>query len=213
MTSNFYRADTLRYLTLHEYGGVYFDLDTISVKPLDPYVNTHECSLALEPGEHYFQWNFDMLITNGALLCVPQHPFYKLIVLSIWEHTDNCRNAFQCTGPEFMTNLYKKVNKTSGIVSRLPDLQSSEIFQDIYDSKINDGILRDKCSNTSKLQPDKVAICENWKARGMNKRNLSEKAFTYHTWYHSSLYKLTYSDENLISKIIPHVKIYGRNLW
>ena len=48
------RADLLRYLVIYEYGGVYFDLDTVSVKSLDNFVRNHTCSLALEPAEHYF---------------------------------------------------------------------------------------------------------------------------------------------------------------
>ena len=134
-------------------------------------------------------------------------------MLKIWEHPDACKDAFTCTGPNFITRLYRKINQTSGMVSRLPDLQPSETFQDVYDSKMNDGLLRDKCSNTTKLHPNKVAICEKWKARGMKERKLSENALTFHTWYHTNVYKVTYSDDNIISKLIPCVKIYGRNLW
>ena len=205
----------MRYLVVHEYGGVYFDLDTVSVKPLDEFVDSHECSLVREPGEHYFQWNVNLLITNGALFCVPGHPFYKLIIEHIHQMGPQCKTAFGCTGPPYLTNLYKRVNETGGIIAKRPDLLSSKWFQDAYDVRISTGILRRKCLNETNfkgLEESQKQICDSWKERGMEKRNLSEKAFTYHTWYHINPERVTYVAENEISKIVPHVRIYGENL-
>ena len=214
-TGDVLRADILRYLVIHEYGGVYFDLDTVSVKPLDEFVDSHECSLVREPGEHYFIWNADLLISNGALFCVPRHPFYKLIIAHIHEMGRECTSAFDCTGPRYLTHLYKRVNDTGGIIAKRPDLLSPKWFQDVYDGNLNTWILRDKCLNETKfngLQQFQKNICDSWKERGMEKRNLSEHAFSYHTWYHIKPQKVTYVAENEISKIVPHVRIYGENL-
>ena len=187
----------------------------MSVKPLDEFVDSHECSLVREPGEHYFQWNVNLLITNGALFCVPRHPFYKLIIEHLHQMGPQCKNPFRCTGPPVITNLYKQVNETGGIIAKRPDLLSSKWFQDAYDVRISTGILRRKClneTNFKRLKEFQKQICDSWKGRGMEKRNLSEQAFTYHTWYHINPEKVTYVAENEISKIAPHVRIYGENL-
>ena len=212
--SNLLRSDLLRYLVVYEYGGVYFDLDTVSVKSLDDFVGNHTCSLALEPAEHYFAVNNrDFLLSNAALLCVRKHQFYTNIVLhfnAIMQKS--CKAAFRCTGPQMLSWLYRELNKTEKYSGELPDIQPSEVFQDVYDHKIQRKKLESNCANTAKLLPFKRDICLNWIARGKEKRNLSELAITYHTWFHvKKPEKLILKKSNHIKKQFPHVMIYGKD--
>ena len=211
---NILRADLLRYLVVYEYGGVYFDLDTVSVKSLNDFVRNHTCSLALEPAEHYFAGNNrDFLLSNAALLCVRKHQFYTSLVLHLNAILKkSCKAAFSCTGPQMLSWLYRELNKTEKYSGELPDIQPSEVFQDVYDHRLQWKRLESNCANKTKLLPFKREICSNWIARGKEKRNLSELAITYHTWFHVHRPdKLVLKDSNHIKKLFPHAMIYGKD--
>ena len=206
------RADILRYAVIHEYGGLYFDLDTVSVKPLDEFTDCHECSLASEPGEHFFVLSRDFLLTNSALACRSRHKFFARILSHIGSLKLDCKYAFHCTGPIMLSEMYKTVNKTAGLKNELPELLSSEVFQDVYDVKNQNALVRKKCQNDSKLPPYQVDICKKWKSRGMENRALSQLALTYHSWYHVYGRNMTVLGQNNVFTLVPHVKMYGKNV-
>ena len=207
------RADIIRLVAIHHYGGVYFDLDTVSVKPLDNFVETHNCSLVFEPGEHFLMQHTDFLLTNSALLCARNHSFYETFIAAINALPSTCKHAFNCTGPLMLSNFYQKLNQIGGDTTCLPKIESSEIFQDVYDSPMQTGHVTRICKDYSKLRPYEVKICDNWKQRGKEKRSLSPLALTYHTWYHVYGRNMTVLKENNIKHLVPHVKIYGRNVF
>ena len=212
--SDILRSDLLRYLVIYEYGGVYFDLDTVSVKSLDDFVGSHTCALALEPAEHYFAVRKrDFLLSNAALLCVRKHQFYTSLVLHLNAIlTKSCKSAFACTGPQMLSWLYRELNKTEKYSGELPDIQPSEVFQDVYDHKVQWRKLESNCANIAKLLPFQKEICLKWAARGKEKRNLSELAITYHTWFHVKRpEKLILNESNHIKKLFPHAMIYGKD--
>ena len=212
--SHIMRSDLIRILVIYEYGGAYFDLDTVSARPLAHFMETHTCSLALEPGEHYFQVKGrDFLLSNAALLCVKKHQFYTNVILhisSVMQKT--CNHPFMCTGPQMFSNLYRELNKTDKYSGELPDVQPSEVFQDVYDHKVQWKYLIPSCKDTAKLLPYQKDICANWEFRGKEKRNLSERSLTYHTWFHvNKLENLHMKQSNHIKKVVPHAKIYGKD--
>ena len=208
------RADFLRYLVIYEYGGVYFDLDTVSVISLDSFVSNHICSLAMEPAEHFFaNKDIDFLLSNGALLCARKHQFYTNIVLHLNAILpESCKQAFICTGPQMLTGLYRELNKTEKYTGELPDIQSSEVFQDVYDHKIQDQVLVKICQGDVELTSFQKQVCNNWIARGKGNRTLSEHALTYHTWFHVYLHgNLNILATNHIKRIVPHALLYGED--
>ena len=207
------RADIIRLVAIHHYGGVYFDLDTVSVKPLDNFVETHNCSLVFEPSEHFLMQNTDFLLTNSALLCACNHSFYEKFIAAINALPNTCKHAFNCTGPRMLSNFYQKLNHINGNTNDLPKIESSEIFQDVYDHRSQTAFVTKYCKDRSKLRPFEVKICDNWKQRGKEKRSLSPLALTYHTWYHVYGRKMTVLRANSIERLVPHVKIYGRNVF
>ena len=200
----------MRYVLMHEFGGAYFDLDTVSVRSLNPFVDTHECSLALEPGEHYFVHRTDFLITNSVMLCEPKHPFFRQM-LELVRMNPGCKEAFICTGPPVITKAYLDMKEKSCQACKLPEVQPSEVFQDWYDSRYQTDFVEANCNDYRKLKYYQIKICENWKKRGRQHRKLSERAYTYHTWYHIGGRNITLDEKNHILRIIPTAKIYGRH--
>ena len=124
-----------------------------------------------------------------------------------------CKDPFFCTGPPVISAMYREINRTTCDVSRLPDVQSSEVFQDKYDHKLQKENLERICAPTNyrNLVSYEVEICENWKRRGRENRKLSKNAYTYHTWFHTTNHNVTIVAKNRITDIVPTVKIYGKN--
>ena len=211
------RADMLRIAVLHEYGGVYFDLDTKSVRPLASFVDNHECSLAMEPAEHALGQNYrELLLTNSAMFCRAKHPFFKHLIYRLSILTDDCLNPFICTGPLMISPLYEQLNISNGDAVKLPEVQSSKLFQDKYDAKGAKHIMYANCGDLTKLAPKLSPFfrkaCIEWHERGRDNRTISELAYTYHTWFHVYGKELQESPTNSIFNLIPHAKIYGVNL-
>lgn len=69
-----YRADILRLQKLIEYGGIYLDIDIISLKPFDKLLN-NECVLGIESGDQTLESAES--ITNAVILCQPNNPFIQ----------------------------------------------------------------------------------------------------------------------------------------
>ena len=204
-----FRSDILRYVVLHEFGGVYFDLDTVSLRPLDKFIETTECSFVVEPAEHYFFFNVDIILSNAAMMCVPAHAFLKQILHHVMKLNNSCLSPMHCSGPLLVTDIYKELNKSGNILAKLPDVQSSELFMDVYDHPLQGARLERVCRNLTALNSDRRAICKNWIARGQSERSVSDKAYTYHRWYHLKYHKIRFSPENHITHLVPRVKLYG----
>ncbi|KAK3599952.1 hypothetical protein CHS0354_012598 [Potamilus streckersoni] len=80
---NLQRADAVRYMVLYEYGGVYADLDIVSLRPLDPIMRKYSCILSQEPHIHpVFYNNFYGLACNAFMDCRSHHPFMKTLINS-----------------------------------------------------------------------------------------------------------------------------------
>ena len=75
----------------------------------------------------------------------------------------SCRVAFPCTGPPVLSRLYRELNKTEKYTGELPDIQPSEVFQDVYDHRQGKKV-ESNCANTTKLRPFQKEICSNWAA-------------------------------------------------
>ena len=86
------RADAVRYLYMHRHGGVYADLDTVCVRPLDAFLvdalpqqsstgGSTSAVLALMSDDIAFEHN----IPNAWMASTPGHPFW-LFVVGIIDH-------------------------------------------------------------------------------------------------------------------------------
>ena len=117
-TINVVKADLLRYVVLHEYGGLYADLDTLNVQPLDRVTQRFSCILVPAPFEHAVFWNsLPYKLCNGEMICRPKHPFLQKLLSAVEELKPK---GFFATmiGPAFLTanfRYYKNMPKTTQI--------------------------------------------------------------------------------------------------
>lgn len=97
-----------RYVVLYEFGGVYADLDTECLKPLDRILYKYPCVISPEPYEHSsLIYNTEFLVTNSVMFCRAKHPFLAQVMESIPEFSHFSQDI-DATGPNFLTFQYKK---------------------------------------------------------------------------------------------------------
>ncbi len=80
MTSWAGKADVLRLEILYNHGGLYVDMDSRCLKPLDSLVDGLVC--------FGMQGNSGG-VGNGILGCIPRHPAFEKIVYGLEEHVKN----------------------------------------------------------------------------------------------------------------------------
>ncbi|KAF2670396.1 putative glycosyl transferase [Microthyrium microscopicum] len=73
------KADSLRYMVLYAYGGVFLDLDLECRRPLDPLRQFEFVAPAATP----------MGISNGFLMVAPKHPFMKFTLENLRSYNIN----------------------------------------------------------------------------------------------------------------------------
>jgi mannosyltransferase OCH1-like enzyme len=109
LPKNIHRVDTVRYMYLHRFGGVYSDMDFESIRPMDDYLKGKQLILGRMGDDEEFGHS----IPNALMASIPGHPFWIKVLQYI---TDNykkdlgvegvclsdlyidyrTRNAFQC---------------------------------------------------------------------------------------------------------------------
>ena len=109
------RWDTIRYLFLYKYGGMYVDFDYEAIEPLQDLINNHSCSFASEPNEHAQIFGKKIYINNGLIITAPNHPFLKNIIDCVMKkyptnliYRDKMEEVLLTTGPLMITNLYEE---------------------------------------------------------------------------------------------------------
>ncbi|XP_052799105.1 uncharacterized protein LOC128230701 [Mya arenaria] len=101
------KADLTRYVAIYEIGGLYADLDTACLRPLDIVTKKYSCMLVLAPFENAAcMSNRPYQICNGEFFCKPKHPFFKQILQEIGRKKLNAKNQF-IIGPGFITGQYR----------------------------------------------------------------------------------------------------------
>lgn len=96
------RADLGRYLVLHHCGGIYSDIDTECLSPLDPLSEDKRVVFAEEPVEHHHHTiplGLNRQFFNGIMASPKGHPFWEHMI----EMVVRCRHAknfvLESTGP------------------------------------------------------------------------------------------------------------------
>ena len=86
------RADMIRYLVLLGDGGLYSDLDTRSLKPIEDWIPTEyqtnaSVVIGVEydrlDGDRWLDWTLDLQFTTWAILAKPGHPLLELTVQKV----------------------------------------------------------------------------------------------------------------------------------
>jgi inositol phosphorylceramide mannosyltransferase catalytic subunit len=74
------RADAIRYLVLHQLGGVYADIDYECLQPLDPLLAGHSAIIGLEPAVHAVISKVDHMLCNALMATESGHPLMAAII-------------------------------------------------------------------------------------------------------------------------------------
>lgn len=97
------KADFWRYLVLYKYGGVYLDMDSHFIKPLDELIRPDdEAILTFENNHHGF-------LVQWGLIFRPTHPILKRTIERIVSNIETNRhpnNIHAMTGPQVFTEAF-----------------------------------------------------------------------------------------------------------
>jgi len=101
------QADTIRYMILYKYGGVYADLDMAALKPLDPMMLQHEIVLGQEPLAHAHLLNKkERTVCNAIMSSVPGHPFWLRVLKGIQNPPSKSKgDPVDTTGPRMLERV------------------------------------------------------------------------------------------------------------
>ena len=111
---NIQRADAVRYLLLHRYGGLYIDLDMECLRPVDDLLLNRSFVIGKEPRIHARWLDEKVLISNAFMASVPGHPFLLKIMETMKRMDPQIflhRGVLETTGPLMVTNV---LNNYSG---------------------------------------------------------------------------------------------------
>ena len=105
------RADIARILILHKHGGVYADLDTECLRPLDSLLDGNSMVIGKEPEEQAAEHEEENLLSNAIFAAAPEHPFLIQLIRSFNSPLKDFythRDVLEETGPIFCSRVYNK---------------------------------------------------------------------------------------------------------
>jgi GT2 family glycosyltransferase len=101
------RADLARYCLLRRFGGVYADIDTRCLSPLEPLAGDPRVVLCEEPPEHFepaLARGLGRMFFNGTMASPPDHPFWDDVIAlcrTMFPRRDG--DVLETTGPLLLT--------------------------------------------------------------------------------------------------------------
>lgn len=211
--TNLFRADFMRYVVIYTFGGLYVDLDTVSLRSLEELDVAEDCIVGEEQHEHTLIYARPVNnIFNSMLLCRRNHLFLKRVLEALPQYAHN-EEVNEATGPLFFDKVYRKyvatldrTSDTTSAGSRVAVL-SSEMFNPVYDRGLEHVVLS-KCSlkGVKYLPVHLQTICEEIKAK--NYRNsVSHSSFAMHFLSHFQ-FQAARSSSDLLSvhDFLPELK-------
>ena len=121
------KADISRVVILYHYGGIYFDLDLLCLKPLKTLLDfeSNNLYIALEPNEQTKKvFGKEDLLCNAFMATPPKHPlFHKAleeIIILYQRHGDNIFNIFNAFGADLIAKSmsYDDIYKSCKFINR-----------------------------------------------------------------------------------------------
>ncbi len=125
------RADMGRYLILHHCGGVYADLDTECVSPLDVIAQDTRVILAEEPIEHHHhatRLGLSRVIFNGVMASPKGHPFWEHLIALLVRSRHASGYVLESTGPVVLTSAVATFDEPDTLA-----IQSCHLFNPLTD--------------------------------------------------------------------------------
>ena len=204
-TEEIFRIDAMRLFMLYTFGGVYVDLDMLSIKPMDAWTYSHDCILTHETYEHSFivSDKTEPNIVNGFMACRPRHPFFAHAIKSLPQAArDYFGDFLQATGPFFMDRVLKHwraTNKTTDeniSHNNRVSVIHPKYFLPTYDPTLDD-VISSKCSphRVDELSDIAKALCqEQWATLFSNIPN--NASYADHKWVNFYMYGEQWKHKN-----------------
>ena len=220
----------MRYFVLYEYGGLYADLDIVSLRPLDDAILKYPCFIAQEPLIHALFLYQDKYFTQpmsapGLMGCRPGHPFFKYVIENLAVYSGNM-HVMNSTGPLMLNRLAHKYIAENELHEDHEDylfLAPSDYFLPTWDD-IDTEFFIDHCYWTlrnrkrryrkgrsfEQRQIVRIHHCYTLYREGFN-NTVKNISYTDHKWQHTYIhenYTGDDTDRNIhIHNIIPYAKI------
>lgn len=122
--SEIYRADAVRYFFLYLYGGVYADMDTECLRPLNDMMNV-EADVIL--GRMGTNPHFEHSIPNAIMLSSPRQEFWLLVISLLVNPVIQHNRPEYTTGPVILKiahDLYTTEYREDTVQNRLANIRS-----------------------------------------------------------------------------------------
>ena len=100
---NIKRVDAIRYFLLFHFGGVYMDMDFVTLKPLDDLIKTDQAIFGYQHQLH--NQHADGAIANAFMATPPGHSLFKDLLLHL--DASKHKSVIYATGPIYLTNMIR----------------------------------------------------------------------------------------------------------
>lgn len=120
------RADLGRYLILHRHGGIYADIDTECLAPVEVLAAEDRVVLAEEPVEHRHHalaLGLARMLFNGVMASPAGHPFWLHVIETAQRSRHAARRVLESTGPLMLTGAVENYPAPQHLA-----LQSCHVF-------------------------------------------------------------------------------------
>ena len=114
------RWDTIRYMILHVYGGVYTDLDSECFRPIDELLKGKTMCFGEEPPSNNIYPEIDLLIGNAFMASEPKQEGWLKVLEEIQEamkqeYPKDGRAIIFTTGPLMLSKLFPELQKQGNV--------------------------------------------------------------------------------------------------
>lgn len=129
------RWDAIRYMILHQYGGVYVDLDTECLKPIDSLFDDKDMYIGEEPSEiSAFPW-LEHMLGNAFMASVPKCVGWLKILREIKEaikrdYKDNV--VLNTTGTQMISRIFYSLLEDNAVTisfRKVAPVQKFDVFK------------------------------------------------------------------------------------
>ncbi|WP_051661187.1 glycosyltransferase [Bosea sp. 117] len=110
---NIMRADVIRYFFLYHFGGIYIDLDTECLRPLDSYLERGNVVL----GRMGVDPEFSQSIPNAVMMSAPRQEFWLFVFHLLVERAKRDIRPEYKTGPDILKSSIEIYNDSSAYKS------------------------------------------------------------------------------------------------
>jgi len=149
------RWDSIRYLILYHFGGLYVDMDYECIEPIDSLLDDSTCCMGLEPSEHAIENRKNIILGNALMASVPRHPYFDTIIKTIKQgemrrFPNKALQVMETTGPFMLTRMYENYPNKDEIT-----LLPAELIAPLCITEIQD-FLQDKITEEMELKVERA---------------------------------------------------------